>query len=235
MVFWTPGWGLLSTALHQYHFNYLRHFYHWVGGWGSGIAIYFTSLVFFFSLLLYKPCPGESKLQFGLTGMTPKIFFCSWPCHKAPRDPAEYWRGVHLYAAYSTTGGSHQCTGQQNPSICKELHPKITRQSWSTGQRFGANGDFTTIENHACAGTTWPNFQQHIPAWEQSSLNAPNEDEPGNTPNGPVTRKWRQRPATINLMMKCRDSIFALGNVPWCQLDEAPRQGTCCWLLSYWA
>ena len=34
-----------------------------------------------------KPCPGESKLQFGPTGMTPKIFFCSWPMLQSSKRP----------------------------------------------------------------------------------------------------------------------------------------------------
>ena len=35
-----------------------------------------------------KPCPGESKLQFGPTGMTPKIFFCSWPMLQSSKRPS---------------------------------------------------------------------------------------------------------------------------------------------------
>ena len=35
-----------------------------------------------------KPCPGESKLQFGLTAMTPKISFCSWPMPRSSKRPS---------------------------------------------------------------------------------------------------------------------------------------------------
>ena len=51
-------------------------------------------------------------------------------------------------------------------SIWKELPPKVTRKSRSTGQRFGANVDFTATTIHACDSTTGPNFQQYIPAQE---------------------------------------------------------------------
>ena len=33
-------------------------------------------------------CPGESKLLFGLTGMTPKISFCSWPMPRNSKKPS---------------------------------------------------------------------------------------------------------------------------------------------------
>ena len=54
-----------------------------------------------------------------------------------------------------------------------------------------------------------------------------------------LTRRWWQEPATFNVMThlskNCHDSISAWG-FPRCHPDdEAPRQGTCCWLLAYCA
>ena len=153
-----------------------------------------------------KPCQAKANCSSDQQEWLQRSSFASGLCYKALRDPAEYWRGLHPYAAHSTAGGSHQCPRQQNPSICKELYPKITRQSSSTGQRVGANGDFTTTATHACAGTTWPNFQQCIRA---ILAMPPTKTSQAIHLTDQLTRKWWQRPATINLMMNAATAL------PW--------------------
>ena len=182
-----------------------------------------------------KPCPGESKLQFGLTGMTPKIFFCSWPMPQSSKRPSRILTRCAPLCSIQyhwRVSSVHRTTEPFNLQRAASKDYTSELKHWPTfwSKRWFHNNCNSCMRGHNMA---------ELPA-VHSSLGAilampPMKTSQATHLTDQLTRKWRQRPATINLMMKCRDSIFALGNVPWCQLDEAPRQGTCCWLLSYWA
>ena len=182
-----------------------------------------------------QPCPSGCKLQFGLTGMTPTIFFCSWPMLKNSKRPSEI---LTRYAPLCSIeyhwrdSSVHKTTEPFN--LQRAAFKGYTSESkhWLTfwSKRWFHSNCNSCMRGHNMA---------ILPAVYSSAgvilVMPPVNLSQAITWTDQLTRKWWQQPATINMMMKCRDSMLALGTFPCCQFDEAPRQGTCCWLLSYWA
>ena len=140
-----------------------------------------------------QPCPGGSKLQFGLTDMTPKISFCSWPMPRNSKRPS----GILTRCAPLCSIQYHW----RDSSAHRTVEPFNLQRA--------AFKDYTSELKH------WPMFLEqtlisqqlqfiHMRAQHGRTSNstfqlgsnpcvAHNEDEPGNTPNGPANKEVRTK------------------------------------------
>ena len=176
-----------------------------------------------------EPCPGEDKLQLGITGMTPKIFFCLWPMQKNSKRPR--WI-LTRYAPLCSIqyhwrdSSAHKITEPFNLQRAASKDYTSELKHWPTfwSKRW--------LHNNCNSCTRGHNTVQHPVVFSSSGailVMPPTKTNQAIHLTDQLTRKWGQRPATSNLMMQYRDSIFTLGIFPDANLmkrhDRVPAVG----------
>ena len=176
-----------------------------------------------------EPCPGEDKLQLGITGMTPKIFFCLWPMQKNSKRPSGI---LTRYAPLCSIqyhwrdSSAHKITEPFNLQRAASKDYTSELKHWPTfwSKRW--------LHNNCNSCTRGHNTVQHPVVFSSSGailVMPPTKTNQAIHLTDQLTRKWGQRPATSNLMMQCRDSIFTLGIFPDANLmkrhDRVPAVG----------
>ena len=179
-----------------------------------------------------QPCPGESKLLFGLTGMTPKISYCSWPMPRNSKKPS----GISTRFVPSCSIQYHwrDLSAHQTiePFNLQRAAFKIYTSELKHWPMFWSKPWFRNNCNSCTCGhnmAQYPTVHSSLGAILARPITKMSRaihltDQ--------LTRKREPRLATTNLMMESHDIIFAWES-PLMTSKEAPRQGTCCWLLTY--
>ena len=176
-----------------------------------------------------QPCPGGSKLQFGLTEMTPKISFCSWPMPRNSKRPSGiltrcaplcsiqyHWRDSSAHRTVEPFNLQRAAFKDYTSEL--KHWPMFWNKHW-----FRNNCNSYTCGHNMAEHPTVHSSSEAIlvlPIMKMSQAIHLTDQ---------LTRKWEPRPATTNLVMQSRDTIFALGIFPdanWMKRhDRVPAVG----------
>ena len=155
----------------------------------------FASAKFLDSLALTskanEPCLSGYKLQLGLTGMTLKIFSCSWPMPKNSKKPSEILKRGLISAQDNRTL-------QSAKSCLQRLHIRVEALSNVLEQTL-ISQQLQFMHAMAQHGQT----SNSIVQFRSDPRDAPKESKPGNRRNGPADKEVMTRARNLQ-----RDDAF---------------------------